>query len=201
MGQARRPTEEADRQAVSGLNISVQWSTVLLRESGEPYYFPNKFTPYFRRTYAVPAVYRWRVMRRQPDEKETVYIGEAGDLARRIQRVLTPSGTAKDTNTSKRLNQIFRKCLAKNQTVVIDIAKIEPFEINGIPFDQAGIGDLFKRRALENLLLVLEQARGECRLLNMVIDYVAKAKEELLTLYKPHEVEALFAHFGLDKGS
>jgi hypothetical protein len=185
----------------SGLNISVQWSTALFRESGEPHYFPNKFTPYFRQAYSVPAVYRRRVIRRQPGEKETIYVGEAEDLTRRIQRVLTPSGTAKDTDTNKRLHQIFRKCLAENQTVVIDIAKIEPFEINGVQFDQQGIADRFKRRALENLLLVFEQARDEFQLLNMVVDYLGKAREALLKSWKPHEVDAVFKHFGLNKES
>ena len=179
----------------------MQWSTALFRESGEPYYFPNKFTPYFRHTYALPAIYRWRVMRRQPGEKEIIYIGEAEDLTRRIQRVLTPSGTANDTDTNKRLHQIFRKCLAENQTVVIDIAKVEPFEINSVRFDQQGIADCFKRRALENLLLVFELARGEVQLLNIVVDHLAKAREALLKICKPHEVEALFRHFGLQKDS
>ena len=69
---------------MSGFNISVQWGTAATKENGAPYYFPDKFTRYFRETYAVPALYRWRVMRRQPGEKEKIYIGEAEELARRV---------------------------------------------------------------------------------------------------------------------
>jgi hypothetical protein len=183
---------------VSEVKIVVQWATALVQENGDPYYFPGKFTPYFRQTYSLPAVYRWRVMNRQPSEKETIYIGEAEELARRIQRVLTPSATAKDSNTNKRLHQVFRNCLA-NQKIVIDIARIEPFEINGVRFDQQSLGDRFKRRALENLALAFAQASGEFELLNVYIDPLDKARDMLSKLLKPHQVREVLRHYGLNK--
>jgi len=178
--------------------IFIQWATALVQENGDAYYFPGKFTPYFRRMYSVPAVYRWRVMKRQPSEKETIYIGEAEELARRMQRVLTPSATAKDSDTNRRLHGFFRNCLA-NQKIVIDVARIEPFEINGVRFDQQSVGDRFKRRALENLALSFAQASGEFELLNMVIDPLDKARETLFRQLKPHQVREVLRQYGLAK--
>jgi hypothetical protein len=183
---------------VTELTIFFNWATVLVQENGEPYYFPGRFTPHFRRTYAVPAVYRWRVLKRQPGEKETIYIGEAEELARRIQRVLTPSATAKDSDTNKRLHQFFRNCLL-NQKIVIDVLRVEPFEINGVRLDQQSVGDRFKRRALENLALIFAQASGEFELLNIFIDPLDKARELLLRNLKPHQVREAVKRFGLDK--
>ena len=146
---------------MSNLDIAVQWRTALVRENGEAYYFPDKFTSYFRETYAVSGVYRWRVMRISGEPKEPIYLGEAEDVLRRIQRVLTPHRTAKAPNTNGRLHKIFREHLASGRKIVLDIADIEPFELNGVRFDKNGFGDRFKRRALENILLVIaQQSRG-----------------------------------------
>ncbi len=184
--------------STSGLTIFVQWRTALVRENGEAYYFPDKLTRFFRDTYSVPVVYRWRVMRGQPGDKELIYIGEAEELSRRIQRVRTPSMKVKDSDTNKRLHQIFHRYLSGNRKIVIDIADIEPFELNGIRFDSHGDGDRFKRRALENLFLVIAQQSKEFELLNMVVDPLDKA-ERALRMLKPHEIREIIRHYGLDK--
>jgi hypothetical protein len=167
---------------VSEISISVQWRSVLA-EDGQTYFFPQKFTPFMRKRYAVSAVYRWRVLRDLSSEpKEPVYIGEGEDILRRMQRVLTPPKEGKRVNTNRRLHDIFAKFAANGRKIVIEAADVEPFEVNGITFGRGTTGDTFKRRALENVLLVI--AQKDCELLNVFIDPVEKATKELTRILK-----------------
>lgn len=179
---------------VSGFNISVQWRTALVQENGAPYFFPDKFTRFFRKKYAMAGVYRWRVLKNQPGEKEPIYIGEAEQLSRRIQRVRTPSKTAKDTDTNKRLHTVFQKYLSEGRKIAFDVGDVEPFEINGVRFGGDTMLDTFKRRAVENILLALAQKSGEYELLNVFVDRVADAVEKLSKL-PPHELKKLLELF------
>ena len=183
---------------MGGFNISFQWRSAVVRESGDAYNFPEKFTSYFREKYSVPVVYRWRVLKNQPGDKEPIYIGEAEELPRRIQRVRTPSKTAKDSDTNKRLHQIFQEFLSLGRKIVIDVGDIEPFEINGVRFGGDTMGNPFKRRAVENILLVLAQKSGEFELLNVVVDPVEEVWEKLLKL-PPHQLRELMKLYGLDQ--
>ena len=161
---------------MNSLNITYQWRPAVLLETGEEYVFPLMGTCYFNQKYAVPGVCRWRVEKRQPGEKEAIYIGEAQDLAKRVKRVEKPSRTAKDSNTNKRLNQVLKKYFAEDRTVVFDVADVDPFEINGVKFGGDTFGDCFKRRAVEGILLALAEKSGEFEVLNTVVDLAEKAK-------------------------
>lgn len=173
---------------MSQLAINHQWRTVVT--AGGPYYFPARFTADFRQTFCRPAVYRWRVMQNEGDTTESIYIGEAEDLVRRIQRVITPPQTAKGGNTNKRLNKIFTDFIRAGRKVVLDVAEIEPFELNGIRFGRDTIGERFKRCALENILLVFAAANPHYKLLNAVLDPPGKSLEVLQALpaYKLREL-------------
>lgn len=185
---------------MSELTIFVQWRTVLGREGAEAYSFPRKFTRFMKDKYATSAVYRWRVLQVAGESREPIYIGEAEDLIRRIQRVRTPSKKAKEGDTNKRLHDIFMKYLKAGRTIVLDVADVEPFEINGLRFGQETMGDRFKRRALENILLALAQKSKGFELLNVVVDPVDKAREALAKL-KPHELREVRRKYGLDNPS
>jgi hypothetical protein len=176
------------------LNISFEWRTTLVQENGAPYFFPDKFTRFFRKKYSVSGVYRWRVLKNQPGEKEPIYIGEAEQLPRRIQRVCTPSKTAKDTDTNKRLHTIFHKYLSEGRKIAFDVADVEPFEISGVRFGGDTMHDPFKRLAVENILLALAQKSGEFELLNVFVDRVADAVEKLSKL-PPNELKKLLKLF------
>jgi len=181
--------------SASLLNIFFQWRTAVVIEAGDGYCFPRKFTGYFRETYAIPAVYQWRVLRAPGEPKEPVYIGEAEDVVYRIQRVLTPPRKAKESNTNRRLNEIFTKYIAAGRTVALDIADIEPFEINGIRFGSGAMADRFKRRMMENLMLVIAQEAKNCELLNVVVDPLSKV-ESLIKKLKPHEKREILRRYG-----
>jgi len=175
---------------MNGFRISFQWRSAVVEENGTAYTFPDRFTRFFREKYSVPAVYRWRVLKNQPGDKEPIYIGEAEELPKRIQRVRTPSKTAKDTDTNRRLHQIFQQFLSQGRKIVIDVADVDPFEMNGVRFGGDTMGDLFKRRAVENILLALAQKSGEFELLNVVVDPVEEVREKLSRL-SPHELREL----------
>lgn len=177
---------------MSGLNISVVWRTAVGQESSDwGYYFPDKISPRFKARYAIPAVYRWRVVRDQTrwpnDLVEKIYIGEAEELTRRMQWVLTPFSAATATDTSRRLNEIFSKLAAAGRKIVIDVADVDPFAINGIRFDKRDLGDRFKRRMLEAFLLVEAQTLPNFELLNATIDPLDRDRDALNRL-TPHQV-------------
>lgn len=182
---------------MDGLRISVQWRTAVATDNGEAYNYPDKFTSFFRERYSVPVVYRWRVMRKEGGQSEPIYIGESDELPRRIQRVRTPSTLAKDSDTNKRLHEIFKKYLSEGQSIVIDWADVDPFEIDGIRLGREDLGDRFKRRAIENILLVLAQNSRGLELLNMTIDPIDRAMQKLKKL-KPHEIREVIQLYGLD---
>jgi hypothetical protein len=190
---------------VGTVNISVVWRTAVGQKSGDGgYYFPGKITPQLQKEYAIPAVYRWRVMRDQTrwpnDLVEKIYIGEAEELTRRMQWVLTPFSAAKGTDTSKRLNEIFSKLAAEGRKIVIDVADVDPFEINGIRFDKRDLGDRFKRRMLEAFLLVEAQTLPNFELLNVSIDPLDRDRDALNQL-TPHQVRDAVKRYGLRRKS
>ncbi len=86
-----------------------QWRTVLSE-------FPRGMTSTFREHYCGPAIYRWRVMRDPGEQTERIYIGQAENLARRVQRVLTPSSRARNGDTNCRLNKIFSDAVRNGRT-------------------------------------------------------------------------------------
>lgn len=183
---------------MSGSTISFQWRSAIIQQNGDPYYFPDKFTHFFRARYCVPVVYRWRVLKNQPGDKEPIYIGEAEELPKRIQRVRTPSKTVKDTDTNKRLHQIFREFLSQGRKIVVDVVDLDPFEVNGVRFGRDTMGDTFKRRAVENILLALAQKSGEFELLNAVVDPAEEVREKLSRL-SAHQLRQLMKLHGLNK--
>lgn len=182
---------------MGGLNISVQWRSAVTQENGQAWCFPNKFTPYFKERYSIPAVYRWRIDKRQPGEKERIYIGEGEELTRRILWVLKPHSSSKASDTNRRLNEIFHQCALEKRAVWIDVADIDPFEINGVRFDQRDLGDRFKRRMLENLLLAIAGADKNCELLNNVVEPLDRDRELLIRRLSPRQVrETKQRYFG-----
>jgi hypothetical protein len=116
------------------------------------------------------------------EQKEPIYIGEAENVVSRIQRVITPAKKAPESNTNLRLNKLFTSYVAGGRMVALDIADIQEFEINGKRYGGDTLGDRFKRRALENIILVDAAKDSQYELLNIVIDPVEKAREVLATL-------------------
>jgi hypothetical protein len=175
-----------------------------MARENKAYCFPEKFTPLMKNTYRVSAVYRWRVMQKQAADKELIYIGEGEDLLQRIQRVLTPPRDAKNSNTNRRLHDLFLKYVAEGRTVALEVADVDPFEVTApdpgrtyeVRLGRETMGDRFKRRAIENLLLALAQKAEHVELLNIFIDPVEKAREALSKL-PPRVIREMAKKHGL----
>lgn len=172
----------------AGINLHVVWRSVVTQENGQAYIFRQKFTSYMRTNYAVAAVYRWKVLRElNGDPKQPIYIGQGEDLIRRMQRVRTPPKQGKKVSTNRRLHDLFQTYVAQGRKIVIEVADVEPFEVNGIPFGRGTLHDPFKRLAVENMLLVIAQkAEAEWELLNFIVDPIEKATLEVAKLMKKH---------------
>jgi hypothetical protein len=137
--------------------MDVSWNPAE-EKPGVPYTFPSAFTSYFRKQYKTAAIYRWHVIPSVAGQPDSVYIGEADDLHRRVQRVLTPSKKEKTGDTNLRLNQLFRAFVAQGATVRLETATFDDFEINGIPFSPSTVGNQFVRYAVESILVRLALA-------------------------------------------
>jgi len=187
----------------SSFTLYVQWRPVMARED-KAYCFPEKFTASMKNTYRVSAVYRWRVMQKEAGDKEQIYVGEGEDLLQRIQRVLTPPRDAKKGNTNRRLHDLFLKYVASGRTITLEVADVDPFEIAApdpgrsyeVRLGRDTMGDRFKRRAIENLLIALTQKAEHVELLNIFIDPVEKAREALSRL-PPRVIRELAKKHGL----
>lgn len=157
---------------VKSIDVQVRW-VMVTDEDGTSYEYPAKVSRYIKKTYSGPAIYRWRVIPSGEDGRETVYIGQAEDLAQRVQRVLTPGHGRKGDPTDRRLQTAFRELLSKRKKMVLEIADFEEFEINGVHFSPSVLADRFRRLAVENLILAVQQAAGY-NLLNKVEDLKRK---------------------------
>src|ERR1700739_4948041 len=145
----------------NGFTIHFDWRSVMAAKDAA-YYFPQKFTSFMRERYCVPAVYRWKVLRTQAQgSKESVYIGQGEDLLRRMSGVLARQSQPKKGNTNKRLHDIFCKYVEDGRSIVMEIADVDPFEVSGVRFGRDTMGNTFKRRAIENLLLTITQQSVE----------------------------------------
>lgn len=171
--------------------IASQWRSVLVEENGSGYEFPSKLTRFMHNKYNVPTVYQWRVHPGDQGKPEELYIGEAEDLARRIQRVLTPTRKEKKSDANARLRKELDGRRAIGKHVFLDCLDFAPFELNGILFERENMRDVFCRKAVENLCLYLAQSQRH-PLLNRCVDPVEKVARELAKL-PPHVLREALA--------
>jgi hypothetical protein len=169
---------------VKAFFIEVRWS-VVTEEDGSPYSFPKPFSPFIRKNYCSPVIYRWRVLSADSEGPEAVYIGEAENLSQRVQRVLTPSKSeSKGGQTNRRLRKEFDERLTKGRVILLETADFEDFEFNSVRFSKQQLYNRFHRCALENLLLAIELTTGR-EVLNHYVTPEQKATHGLRKLF-PH---------------
>lgn len=156
--------------SIPGLPINLHWNNVITDvRTGRTYHYPGKFTLYMRESYSRPAVYKWFVHSVESGKGEEAYIGEAEDLVRRIQRVLTPSKTPKPGNTNAKLKSTFDQTVASGRFVSLAILDFSPFEFGGVVFAPHSLSNQYRRRMMENLCLCDAEARGQ-KLINGSLD-------------------------------
>ena len=167
---------------MKSIDIEVRWA-VVTEIDGSPYSFPNCPSPFIRKNYCHPVIYRWTISSSGAAHPEVMYLGEAEDLAKRIQGVRTPgSADKKFGQTNKRLRKEFDERLAKGNRIFLEIADFEEFEVNGIRFSKQQLHNRFHRCALENLLILVELAAGR-EVLNRFVTIEDKATRAVSKLY------------------
>src|SRR5438128_1205206 len=109
--------------------FSTAWKPIA-NGTSSTYRFPDSLDSTLRRSYSVPAIYRWKIV--GPDQKElAVYYGECADLVKRLRGYLKPSegrtpGRGQLTNI--RLNARFKQEIEKGATVNLELFEFENFE-------------------------------------------------------------------------
>ncbi len=106
------------------------------------------------------------------------YIGEAENVARRLNHYLCPG---KRQLTNLRLKALLHTERSNNSAIRFQVARFEPFSINGCPLSDNTLTDPHVRKMVENLLIVVERSQGVL-ILNKGTDLLEKKKEELREL-------------------
>jgi hypothetical protein len=165
---------------MKSLEIEVRW-TAIESAQGKTWTFLTPISPYMRKHFAKPAVYRWCVRQSGKDVPQCIYIGEAVSLVDRIRRVTKPPRQSKPSNTNARLNKIFTDHQSQGLVVTVEQAAFEEFALNGLVFSPSDMTlfHKFKRCALENLILCscLELGDG---LLNLRLEPHNRIEKQLL---------------------
>jgi len=148
------------------LDLELRWIDIESKP-GQAYHFPEAPTIYMRR-YRTPAVYRWAILGRD-GTLESVYVGEAEDLRRRLGDYLR-TGNRK---TALRVSAFLRERLKDHRQILFQTVVFETFAVNLSHFDCSKLSDPFARKVVENLA-ILESLQSHCKLLNKGIDATHK---------------------------
>ncbi len=168
--------------SVASVQISLQWRAAIASETGEGYSYPNKFTIFFRQKYFGSGIYQWRIHPVDHAEKESVYIGQGEVLAKRVQRIHSPSKKAIDPYA--KLKPLFDARVKAGDSVFLDVLDFSPFELNRILFTSDHLHEAYKRHFLESLC-ICEAYRDGYQVLNKFVDPLDKVVNELMKLGYP----------------
>jgi hypothetical protein len=139
------------------ISLAYEWQSVYVRERVE-YLFPMAISPFMRTKYKEPAVFRWSVYQRTPEDRKIVYIGEAQELCpKRLYGYLNP-GQVQQAN--KKVNAEFREYLNEKLSIKLDIC-----EIRGIKFGESALGrealsDKYMRRLIAEAMIIEHKKKG-----------------------------------------
>ena len=139
------------------VDFAYQWKPILI-EMDKEYYFPEKITPFMRKTYKHPAIYRWNIFRNEPDDEKLIYIGEAQELfPLRIKGYLKP-GPSQQTN--KRIKEKFQVYLDKGFKIGLEILRFDNIKIENFALTNNDLNDKHVRRFIEELMLIIYKQKG-----------------------------------------
>jgi|GEM_PF-2233891 len=131
------------------LRISYEWEPIEVAP-GKLFACQSPLTKAFVDSYSKPALYRW-VFRGQSGVISAAYIGEAENLAQRVQGYIWPGRTQQ---TNLRMKDEFLKHMSSGGAVELQILRFEPFGINNVNvFHESQLGNPYIRKMMENFLL------------------------------------------------
>jgi hypothetical protein len=139
------------------LRFDYEWVPVLLEENQE-YLFPEKISPYMRKSYRHPAIYRWNIFKNKPGDERLVYIGEAQQLCpQRIYGYLNPGPTQK---TNQRMKEEFLEYSDKGYKIGLEVLRFSNARFGDFTIAQDDLSDKHVRRFMEELMIVLSDREG-----------------------------------------
>lgn len=125
--------------------------------AGRPYLFPEDLSPYFKRHYRRPCIYRWNVFKSQLGDSRKAYVGETELLDRRVYHYLHP-GPRQQTNL--RLKALFDVELSRGNSIILEIFEFEAFCLNGVSISVADLRDKVVRRLIEGIASITLRHQG-----------------------------------------
>jgi len=153
---SNQPLKRVDAFISLAGNLNFVWEQVL-SGPGQSYEFPHEVTPFMRREYRGPAIYRWLAYAQEIGDRRDIYIGEAENLSRRIQGYLQP-GSNQQTNV--RMNARFRALTSEGLHVTIQRLRIGSLSLGEY---EVGSSDLFNKHVrvfIEHMLIAYYTKAG-----------------------------------------
>lgn len=145
------------------VEFAYQWIPVLTGEN-KKYAFPEKITPFMKRSYRSPAIYQWNIFRIEPNDEKLIYIGEAQELCpQRINGYLNP-GPSQQTN--KRIKEEFQDYLKNGFKIGLEILLFDDINIEDFALTQRDLQDKHIRRFVEELMIIIYK-RKKFKILNL----------------------------------
>jgi hypothetical protein len=139
------------------IGLSYEWQPVFSREKVE-YLFPMTITPFMRTKYRVPAVFRWNIYQKTPEDKKLVYIGDAQELCpKRLYGYLNPGPTQK---TNQKVNTEFRGYLREKLNIRLDICNIDDISFGGSAIENKALDDKYVRQLIVDAMIIEHKKRG-----------------------------------------
>ena len=111
-----------------------------------------------RQTYKHPAIYRWNIFKKEPDDEKIIYIGEAQKLCpQRINGYLNP-GPSQQTN--KRIKEKFQGYLDEIFKIGLEILRFDNIKIENFAVTHNDLNDKHVRRFVEELMVIICKPKG-----------------------------------------
>lgn len=138
------------------LSLDFEWKSVETIENIEVYRYPQPLDKRMSKAYQNAAVYRWRIYRPNTESK-IVYIGEAGNLKRRISGYLKPGSSQR---TNYRMKALFEQYVQDGFLIELDLLQIKILTVNEIEYHQDSLSSKNIRVLLENLIILDHKNNG-----------------------------------------
>lgn len=137
--------------------FNYRWNPVF-RDKEKLYFFPERISLFMKEKYKIPAVYRWDIYKKVPEDEKIVYLGEAKILCpQRINGYLNP-GPSQQTN--KRMKAMFLDYINEDYNVSLETFDFDVITIGEFTFYQGDLENRHLRCFLEELMVVYYQSKG-----------------------------------------
>ena len=141
----------------SKVEFAYQWESVLT-DINKEYFFPEKITPFMRSNYRHPAIYRWNIFKKEPEDERLIYIGNTQELCPdRINGYIKP-GPSQQTN--KRINEELQGYIKIGFKIKLEFLLFDNIKIEDFNLTQSNLQDKYVRLFIEALMIIIYKEKG-----------------------------------------